>query len=58
MGEQGLPWYVDFFLGDYLKIYANVVTPERTAQEVEIVERAGEYSQHTRRVIVLARKGG
>ena len=40
MGEQGLPWYVDFFLGDCLKIYANVVTPERTAQEVEVVEKA------------------
>lgn len=40
MPEQGSPWYIDFFLGDYLKIYANVVTPERTAQEVEFVKKA------------------
>ena len=58
MPEQGSPWYVGFFLGDYLKIYANVVTPERTAREVEVVERAGGYSQRIRRMIVLARKGG
>jgi len=39
MGEQGPPWYVDFFLGDYLKIYAHALTPERSAREADFVER-------------------
>lgn len=40
MSEQ--PWYVEFFGEDYLRMYAPVLTPERTEEEVAfIVERLG-----------------
>jgi SAM-dependent methyltransferase len=36
------PWYVDFFDGDYLRIFGPVLPEERTAAEVEmVVERLG-----------------
>jgi SAM-dependent methyltransferase len=36
------PWYVDFFDGDYLRIFSPVLPPERTAAEVNaVVERLG-----------------
>jgi SAM-dependent methyltransferase len=36
------PWYVDFFDGDYLRIFAPVLPEERTAAEVNaVVERLG-----------------
>ena len=40
MSEQ--PWYVEFFGEDYLRLYAPILTPERTAQETaDIVDRLG-----------------
>jgi ubiquinone/menaquinone biosynthesis C-methylase UbiE len=40
MSEQ--PWYVEFFGGDYWRIYGSVLTPERTEREAAlIVERLG-----------------
>ncbi|PKO23300.1 MAG: hypothetical protein CVU38_04620 [Chloroflexi bacterium HGW-Chloroflexi-1] len=40
MSEQ--PWYVEFFGEDYLRLYAPVLTPWRTAQETAyIAERLG-----------------
>lgn len=37
-----LPWYVEFFGEDYLRLYAPVLTPERTEREIGlIVERLG-----------------
>jgi len=36
------PWYVDFFDGDYLRIFGPVLPSERTAAEVNgVVERLG-----------------
>ena len=33
------PWYVDFFIQDYALLYAHLLTPERTAKEVEFLQR-------------------
>ncbi|MGH2372987.1 MAG: class I SAM-dependent methyltransferase, partial [bacterium] len=65
MGEP--PWYVDLFGEDYLRVWAPVLPPERTAQELEGITKLLNLSPgsaildlccgHGRHAIPLAQRG-